>query len=78
MHELDRAFAKALTNMAIVQKFSKAVVLEYISETVVRITGYPAVTLGDIASGVNGNEFVGAVLAPDTGQTGVAMGEIIE
>ena len=77
LHEMYRALGEALTGPTGAKERGQAVAVENISETVIRITGDPAVALGDMASGIDGEKLVGAVLSPDARQRGVAMGEVI-
>jgi hypothetical protein len=60
-----RALGKTLTCPTGAKERRQAVAVKNVAEMGVRVTGDPAIALSDIASGVDGEELVGAVLSPD-------------
>lgn len=54
-----------LTGGAGFQQFAKVVALENVAVVVIRVAGDPAIALRYLTTRVDGNQGIGAVLAPD-------------
>src|SRR5262249_19174756 len=76
LHQHLRPGLKPLSRLTLLYQLGEADIVEDVPEPIVGIARDPAIALCDVAARIYADEFVSAVLAPDTGQARDFPGEM--